>query len=283
MRLSIGGYSFHQLFQEGQQDVFKYITDCKELGATQLDPWNAQLAPIRNADQVIQAGSDPRNAQLTAQDDAYLAAVRRAADDAELPFGCIAVDGAHIYDDDPAVREAHRVLADRWLDVAQILGAEQVRVDAGGTADMPEEMFAIVVDGYRDLVARAAKKGIGVLLENHWGISVIPENVARLIDAVDGLGLLFDTNNWAPGLREHAWEVCAKYARSTHIKTFSFDEDGNDPSVDVSLAIRLLVEANYSGCWGIESCPTDGDEYGAVRKTTALIRRALVELGVEEN
>ena len=278
MDISIGGFSFHRLIQSGKQDIFKYIADCKELGATQLDPWNAQLAPIRDADDVIKAGRDPGHAKLTAQDDAYLRSVREAADAAGLPFGCIAVDGAHIYESDPAARKGNRILAYRWLDVAEILGAEQVRVDAGGPAELPDDVMAVIVDGYRDLIVRGADKGIEILMENHWGPSVIPENVVRIMETIKGLGLLFDTNNWAPGMRERGWELCAKYARSTHFKTFSFDENGNDPSVDLKCAVRLLVEAGYVGCWGVESCPEDGDEYGAARKTIALVKRSLDEI-----
>jgi len=282
MRLSIGGYSFHRLLQAGKQDMFQFIQDCKRLGATQLDPWNAQLAPIRSGDQVVKAGSDPENADLTAQDDEYVRRVKNAADEAGLPFGCLAVDGCHIYEPEPEVRQAHERLADRWLNVAQILGAPQVRIDAGGPQNMPDKVFEIIVAGYNDLIKRAGDKGIEVLMENHWGPSLAPENVVRILEAVDGLGLLFDSWNWAEGMRERGWEMCAKYARSTHFKTFSFDENGNDPKIDNPRAIRLLVETGYAGCWGIESVPDDGDEYGAVEKTAALIKRTLNELGATE-
>ncbi len=282
MQLSVAGYSFHRNLESGKQDFFKHITDCRDLGMTQLDPWNAQLAPICAGDEVFRAGSDPAHAVLSAQDDAYLLRVRQAADAAGMPFGCIAVDGAHIYEPTEEARAANRRLADRWIDVAVILGAPQVRIDAGGPEEMPGEVFEIIVAGYRDLVDRAAKKGIEILMENHWGPSLIPENVVKILEAVEGLGLLFDTNNWGPGLREHGWELCARYARSTHVKTFGFDAQGNDPSVDLDRAIRLVVEAGYTGCWGIESCPEDGDEYGAVEKTAALIKRNLKALGVAE-
>ena len=278
MRISIGGFSFHRLLAEGKQDIFTYITDCKALGATQLDAWNAQLAPIKSADDVAKAGSDPARAALTAQDNVYLERVKRAADDAGLPFGCIAMDGAHIYEDTPEAREANRMLACRWLDVAEMLGAAQVRIDAGGPEELPDDAFAIIVDGYRDLIARGREKGLEILMENHWGPSVIPENVVKIIEAVDGLGLLFDSHNWAPGRQAEAWRQCAKYARSTHFKTFTFDEVGNEPSVDIPACVRILVEAGYDGCWGVESVPADGDEYEAVRKTIALLRRSLAEL-----
>ncbi len=280
MQLSICSFSFHRLLAAGKQDIFRYITDCKAVGCTQLDPWNAHLAGVESAEQVKAAGSDPLHAQLPPRDDAYLRDVRAAADAVGLPFGLIAVDGAHIYEPDPAARQANRLLAYRWLEIAHTLGANQVRIDAGGPAEMPDDIFAIIVDGYTDLVARGKEKGLEILIENHWGPSPIPDNVVKILDAVPGLGLLFDSNNWAPGLQERGWELCARYARATHIKTFEFDADGNEPTVDIPRVIRLLVEAGYQGAWGIESCPRDGDEYAGVDKTIALIQRSLAAVGV---
>lgn len=275
MELSICSFSFHRLLAAGRQDMFKYITDCKELGATQLDPWNAHLAGVQDAETIKKAGSDPENAALPAQDDEYVARVKAAADAVGLPFGCIAVDGAHIYEPTPEARQANRTVAYRWLEIAAKLEAKQMRIDAGGPAEMPCDVFDTLVEGYNDLVARGREKGIEILIENHWGPSPIPENVVRILDAVDGLGLLFDTNNWAEGMQQKGWEMCAKYAKATHVKTFEFDEQGNEPTVDIPKVLHMLVEAGYQGAWGVESCPKDGDEYEGVRKTFALIRRVL--------
>ena len=97
----------------------------------------------------------------------------------------------------------------------------------------------------------------------------------KLLEENEGLGLLFDSNNWAPGMQEKGWKMCAKYATVTHIKTFAFDRAGNDITVDVPRVINLLCDTGYKGVWGIESCPKDGDEYAGVRKTIALIERVL--------
>ena len=59
----------------------------------------------------------------------------------------------------------------------------------------------------------------------------------------------------------------------THIKTFAWDAQGNETEADIPTAIKHLLDAGYKGVWGIESCPKDGDEYGGVRKTIALINR----------
>ena len=273
MQLSICSFSFHRLLAQGKQDIFRYISDCKDLGCTQLDPWNAHLAQLEERDAHTLTGQSPEAAELVAQDEKYLQSVKAAGEEAGLPFGCIAVDGAHIYDDKPEWRQKFRDKAYRWIEVSRFLGAKQIRIDAGGQHEMTGEMFDIIVEGYHDLVARGREASLEIVMENHWGASQVPENVVRILDAVPGLGLLFDTNNWAPGMQERGWELCARYARITHVKTFSFDEKGNDPSVDLHRAIELLKESGYSGCWGIESCPTDGDEYAGARQTIELVRR----------
>ena len=281
MEFRICSFSFHRLLAAGKQDMFKHITDCKELGATELEPWNAHLTPLKDLEAVLEAGEDPENAQLFLQDTArltdYLERVKRAAEDAGLPFGCIAVDGAHIYEPTLEARQANRALAYKWLEVAEKLGARQVRIGAGGPEEMPDDVFRIIVDGYQDLVARGHENGIEILMENHLGASRIPENVVKIMKAVDGLGLLLDTNNFLPGMQEKGWHMCARYARATHVKTFSFDEEGYEPSVDIPKVMNILVDAGYDGCWGIESCPKDGDEYEGVRKTITLMKRVLGE------
>jgi len=280
MRLSIASYSFHRRLEAGQQDMFQYIRDCQALGANVLEPWNSHLAPLAAGDAALKAGGRWQDSRLSAGEQAYLEQVGAAARAAGLPFGCLAVDGAHIYEPTPEARQLNQAVAYRWLEAAHQLGASQVRIDAGQADGFGEPAFRIVVEGYRDLIARGRELGLEILFENHWGISHDYENVLKLVAAVEGLGLLFDTHNWRAGTHQIAWRQCARFARSVHIKTFRFDEAGNEPSEDLALAIRLLVEAGYRGTWGVESVPEDGDELGAAAKTVALIRRELQGLGL---
>lgn len=277
MEIGICSYSFHRLLADGKQDIFQYIADCKALGVTQLEPWNSHLAPLKESDAAIQPGVDPENVQLSPKEIGYLDQVKQAAEEVGLPFGCIAVDGAHIYEPTPEARQANRARAYKWLAVTEQLGAKQIRIDSGGPEEMPDDVFEIVVAGFEDLVARCQAKGIELLMENHWGASCVPENVVKIMETVDGLGLLFDTNNWAKGTQQKGWQMCAKYARNVHIKTFSFDAQGNEPSVDIPGVMKLLLDAGYAGCWGVESVPKDGNEIEAAQKTIALIKRALGE------
>ncbi|HJR80181.1 MAG TPA: TIM barrel protein [Anaerolineales bacterium] len=275
MELSICSYSFHRLLEAGKHDVFQYISDCHALGCTQLDLWNGHLPSLLDDKERSPSSITLEYAQLSPAEVDYLARIKAAADRAGLPFGCLAVDGAHIYESSPEARQAQQIKAHRWLSIAEQLGAQQIRIDSGGPAEMPEEVLEIIVSGYNDLIPRARDKGMEVIIENHWGASRIPENVVRIMEAVPELGLLFDTGNWPEGMRETGWTRCARYARATHLKTFAFDAEGDETTVDIPRAMRILQEAGYQGCWGIESVPRQGDEVEAAKKSVALVHRVL--------
>ena len=275
MELSICSYSFHRALEAGNQDVFQYISDCHSLGCTQLDLWNGHLPSLLDDKTHPPSSFTPEYAQLSPAEIDYLAQIKAAADHAGLPFGCLAVDGAHIYEPSPQARQAQQIKAYRWLNIAEQLGAQQIRIDSGGPPEMPEDVLEVIVTGYNDLIPRAGEKGMEVVIENHWGASRIPENVVRILGAVPGLGLLFDTGNWPEDMRETGWTQCARYARATHLKTYAFDAEGNETTVDIPRAMRILQEAGYQGSWGIESVPHEGDEYEAAQKSVALVRRVL--------
>jgi sugar phosphate isomerase/epimerase len=263
MKIGVCSYSFHRLLSAGRQDIFAYIDTCRALGCTQLDPWNSHLPAVAG-------GTGP----LSDEDKQYLVRVRAAADAAGLPFCTVAVDGAHVYESRPDARAANRAKALRHLDAAAILGARQIRIDAGGPDDLTDEVLEVIQAGYRELIDRAAPRGIQVIVENHRGSTRNPSHLIRLLDNVPGLGLLFDSQNWFPGMREEAWRQCAPYAVAAHIKTFRWDEQGNETSdVDAPGAIGALKACGYAGPWGIESVPEDGDEMEGARKSIALVRQ----------
>jgi len=251
MQIGICSYSFHRLLEAGKQDLFQYIQDCQRLGCTQLDPWNEHFAAI---------------------DDAYIAKVKEAARRVELTFGLIAVDGGHVCEPTAEARATKRKNAYRWIDIARQLGARQIRLDAGGTAAMPQEEFDIIVEGFADLKKRCGEAGVELVMENHFGSSTIPDNVVRIIEAAK-IGLLLDSFNWAKGKEAEGWIKCAKYAKACHIKAFAFADDGEELTTNVGAFVKLMKKAGYRGAWGVESVPIDGDEMGAASKTIALIRR----------
>jgi len=239
------------MLEAGKQDVFQYILDCKRLGCTQLDPWNDHLISMETS---------------------YIAKVKEAAKRMELPFACLAVDGAHVYEETAEKRAENRAKAYQWINIAGKLSAKQIRLDAGGTAQMPETELEIILEGFADLKKKCGEVGVELVMENHFGESLAPENVVRICEA-SGIGLLLDSYNWERGKVAEGWMTCAKFARACHVKTFVFTENGEELTMNVGGFIRLMKKAGYGGAWAVESVPIDGDEMGAAKKTIELIRK----------
>ena len=145
MRYSLCSYSLHRTVAAGQMDLFGYFRFCQEAGYTQLDPWNEHIKQAYD-------------------DNGFLAEVKAAAAETGLPMGCIAVDGAHIYEPTPEGRELNRARRYRWLEIAHELGAEQLRIDAGGRDQTLDEIFDVVVEGYKDIISRAQAQGVEIIM-----------------------------------------------------------------------------------------------------------------------
>lgn len=206
-------------------------------------------------------------------DDDYIRKVKQAADGCGLKFGALAVDRAHIYEEDIAKREENRTRAKRWMDIAHMLGAHQVRIDSGGPAEFTDEIFQIVVDGYGDIMDYGRERGLEIVVENHWGPTIYAHNVARLLEAVPGLGLLLDTDNWAPGEAEKGAESCARYTRHTHIKRWPGQPEKDAEAIRCAeLTMEALWAGGYRGPWGIESIALEGEEEAGVLETRSYIQ-----------
>ncbi|MGC9347728.1 MAG: sugar phosphate isomerase/epimerase family protein, partial [Anaerolineae bacterium] len=164
MKLAIASYAFHGLLREGKIDVFGYLESC------------AYRYHLRAA--------DIWNGMVESTEDDYLAKLKDALDERELELANLCVDGAHIWEDDPDLREEHYQNALAHLHAAEVLNARTIRIDAGGRDETwSEEQFDLIVKRYQEYAQRAYDNGYKVGPENHWGTEVNPDNMVKLCKA----------------------------------------------------------------------------------------------------
>jgi sugar phosphate isomerase/epimerase len=244
VNVAIASYAFHGLLREKQIDLFGYLESAKyRYGLDTADIWNGML---------------------TSTDDDYLVKVRDALGERELALVNLCVDGAHIWEDDPAVREQHYRNALAHLNAAEVLGANTVRIDAGVRAEtFTEEQFDWIVKRYREYARRAHDNGYVVGPENHWGAEVIPANMVRICEAVDhpAFGVLLHFRG------DEGDRVMAPWAMHTHI---SWDITENC----LLESMTMLRDAGYRGCWSVEH-HTGQNEYTEVAVQLARVRDVL--------
>jgi sugar phosphate isomerase/epimerase len=244
MNLSIASYAFHGLLENGQIDLFGYLESCKyRYHLDTADIWNGMIVDTSEK---------------------TLDKIKSALDERELALANLCVDGPHLWEDDPATREAHFQGALEWLRAAEILGARTLRIDAGGRANTwTGEQFDYIASRYRQYAQRAYDNGFKVGPENHWGTEVIPENMRQLCQAVDhpGFGVLLHFRG------NDGDAAFAPWAMHTHI---SWDIVQNH----LEESMEMLRSAGYTGCWGVEH-HSGKNEYANVGVQVARVRSVL--------
>ena len=177
----------------------------------------------------------------------------------------------------------------KWVQAARELGCHSIRVNANGEGSA-DVVHRHVVDGLSRLSEYAAKYDINVIVENHGGLS---SNAAWLMEAINGVnmpncGTLPDFGNFCIRKEQRAEgeEFCAEAydryqgiaemlprAEAVSAKSYHFDSDGNETTIDFGKMIELVKASGYKGYIGIEY---EGDVLGeidGIKATKALLER----------
>jgi sugar phosphate isomerase/epimerase len=250
VNISIASYAFHGLLKNKEMDIFGYLETCKyRYGLQTADIWNGFLA-----------STEPE----------YLIKVREALDERELTLVNLCVDGAHIWEDDPAEREHNHQNALAHLKAAEILGAKTVRIDAGGRDEtFTSEQYNLVIERYQEYARCAADNGFRIGPENHWGPERVPANMLNICQTVNSpaFGVLLHFTNWQGKNNVQGDELIAPYVMHTHIAW-------NVTEGPLRAKLELLKNAGYQGCYGIEH-HTGQNEYAEVAVQLARVRDIL--------
>ncbi len=272
-KISLAQWSFHKMLFSGKLDNLDFAAKAKnDFG-------------IEAVEYVNQFFKDK------ATDKAYLAEMKRRADDLGVYIHLIMVDGEGPM---AALDEAKRRQAVenhyKWVDAAAMLGCRSIRVNARGEG-RPEEVAAAAVDGLGRLATYAAQAGLDVLVENHGGYSSNGRWLAGVMAQVDmpNVGTLPDFGNFCLEYSQaERWQDrrCVEwydryqgvaelmpFAKAVSAKSNDFDEAGNETHIDYERMLRIVKDAGYTGYIGIEYEGSKLPEEEGVRKTLALLKR----------
>jgi len=261
MNISIASFSFHGLKAAGMMDVFGYLESCRyRYDLCTADIWNGLIS----------------NDVEFYLNDEFLKKLKTALDERELTLVNYHADGCHVWEDDPDKRAAHRELSLRHLHAAKVLGARTVRIDAGGKGKMwtPQQMDAIVKT-FGEFCRIAGDAGFRVGPESHWGPELEPDNMEALAKAVNhpAFGVLIHLGRWGDAPSDEGDRRLAKWAMHTHV-------DQKTIETRLESAMKILLDAGYTGCWGVEQ--GDGrNEYAEIAVHLAAVKRAVSRLAAQ--
>jgi L-ribulose-5-phosphate 3-epimerase len=167
----------------------------------------------------------------------------------------------------------------KWIEAAKFLGCHSIRVNARSDGSY-EEQQKLAADGLSRLNEYGVQYGIGVIVENHGGLSSNGEWLAGVMKMVDNknCGTLPDFGNFKVSDKEDydRYKGVAElmpYAKGVSAKSHVFDAQGNEKEIDYFKMMKIVVDAGYHGFVGIEWEGEKPDEVEGVRLTQRLLER----------
>lgn len=122
-----------------------------------------------------------------------------------------------------------------------------------------EERLARAVGSIRELKEAADAIGAELCIENlpRTCLGNTPEELVRIVDAVPGVGICFDTNHYVQGTTAHFMNVAGKRIRTLHCSDFDLVNECHwlptQGQIDWAEFTRKLEEIGYDGVFMYEA------------------------------
>ena len=204
LKLSIAAYSYRQYLtsKPPQMDLFDFVDQAADLALDGVEPTSYYF---------------PRDVTPD-----YLNRLKLHAFKLGLDISGTAVGNNFCLPPGPR-RDDEIENVRRWIDRASELDAPVIRIFAGNVPKGATEEQAVgwAIDGMKAVLPHAASKGIVLALENHGGITGTPEQILKLIKAIDSpnFGINLDTGNFRGDDPYSQIEQLAPYAFNVQVKT----------------------------------------------------------------
>lgn len=265
-KISLAQWSLHRAFKSGALDVLAFAGVANRLGFDAIEYVNQCFAD-------------------KAQDRAFLAELKRRAVGEGVWSLLMMVDHEGRLGDPNAAARAQAVENHKkWVAAAAFLGCHAVRVNARSEGNFDEQL-SYAADGLVALCTFADDFGINIVVENHGGLSSNGAWLAQLMKHADHprLGTLPDFGNFAISDTEtydryQGVADMAPFAKAVSAKSFAFDAEGNETSIDFARMMNIVLGAGYRGYVGIEYEGQGLPEEEGILATKRLLERVRTTL-----
>lgn len=245
-RLAVSTWSFHNYFPNTRYGPPQFTPD----------EWKIQDVVRKVKERLGLAAFEISSAHLASFEPGYLDDVNGFLKEQECSFIHLSdnLKGVNLARADKARREADLKTFERLLEVAQKLHVPSMRVNTGKPEDMDWD-FNITIDCFRRLARFGKERGVEIVIENHFGISADPKNVARIVEAVgDNISACPDFGLFARD--EERWPGLALLFKNSRricsAKFHGFDAAGTHPAFDLERCYRILKAAKFAGWVSLE-------------------------------
>jgi sugar phosphate isomerase/epimerase len=279
IKLGISTYSYWH-FRTAKVPVEKVIDEAARLGVEGVDLLHRQM-------DVEELGP------LTPAAHEYCMKLKRHAFRAGIDLICLSIHQDFV---SPEKAERDRWIAhtEKCIEIAYALGVPCIRLNSGRWKTIKDfnalmaargvepvlagftedDGFKWCIDSIQQCVEAAARRGVILALENHWGLTRTPEGLLRILEAIPSpwLGALIDTGNFL----EDPYDKIAQIApRAVFVQAKTYEGGGEWYTLDLDYPriAKILRDAGYTGYVALEMEGKEAPET-AVPKALARLREA---------
>ena len=278
-KTSLAQWSIHNSIREDGLSPYEFAKIAHELGFEGLEYVNALYSDITNSEDKASAMEEfiTRNNDLAAK---Y-----------NLKNVLIMIDGeGDLASSNPEERmiavENHKL----WIDAASKMNCSAIRINLKGEKEI-ENWIKYSVESFGALGEYAKPLNINVIVENHGGLSSNASLLMKVINQVnlENCGTLPDFGNFCMSegygsLKENNCkdlydpylgisEMLPK-AFGLSAKSYAFDSNGNETSLDYYRLLSIAKDAGYNGFIGVEYEGNILSEKDGIIATKKLLEKA---------
>jgi sugar phosphate isomerase/epimerase len=233
--------------------------------------------------------------QMESEENSYLQRLKRHAFRLGLDIYNLSIHQDFVHDD-PDERQKHVEHTLHCIDLAHEMGIPSIRVNSGGFRKggsfddlikakgwvepwegfTRDDGFKWVVDAINACLPHAERRGVMLLLENHWGLTTFAKDMVRIIETVDSpwFKAILDMGNFYFEEDMYAaMETLAPHVWLAHAKTYPGGGSWYTLDLDYARIFRTLLDAGFQGYVSLEMEGQEAPET-AVPKSVDLIRDA---------
>lgn len=238
-------------------------------------------------------GVDILHRQMASEEPSYLQTLKRRAFVNGIDLICLSIH-QNFVSPDAGVRQKNIDHTLRCIELAHEMGIPSIRLNSGrwNTITSFDELmerrgeepplpgyteddaFNWCIQSIEACLARAERCGVVLALENHWGLTRLPEGVLRILDALPSpwLGALMDTGNFREDLYARL-EQMAPRTVFVQAKTYGGGGEWYTMDIDYRRVAGILAGVGYRGYVSLEFEGKENPET-AVPRDIALLRAA---------
>jgi sugar phosphate isomerase/epimerase len=209
-----------------------------------------------------------------ATDAVYLKQLHKAFGDAGVSFDTLLLDYGDLTSSDEVRIAADLDLIRKWIGIASLCGAKQIRIIAGEALPENESAIRQSAEALSELAQYAGLQGVKVVTENFKSLTSTGQSCLQLLGQTGpSVGMITDFGNFKGSAKYEEIAMTIPYSVSVHAKA-AYDESGFPDEIEFLRCLDAVKAEGYDGAF-VLIYDGPGDMWEGIDRIKKIVTRYL--------